>query len=62
MAAGAQLALMLLTMMAQGPVPVPAPWNTVYLVGQIIFWIVTLGFHIARLRAPGHIGASVNQP
>jgi hypothetical protein len=60
--AGVLLALMLLTMLAPGGLFLfPPPWNTVYLVGQIIVWIVTLGFLIARAGAPRHIGASVDQ-
>jgi hypothetical protein len=61
-AAGALLALMLLTMIAPGGLFLfPAPWNTVYLGGQIIVWIVTLGFLIARAGAPRHIAASADQ-
>jgi len=61
-AAGALLALMMLTMIAPGGLFLfPAPWNTVYLVGQIIVWIATLGFLIARAGAPRHIGARAGE-
>jgi len=62
LAAGMLLALMLIMMVAPGGLfLLPAPWNTVYLVGQIIVWILVLGFLVLRARPGSHTGALVDQ-
>jgi hypothetical protein len=50
--AGILLGVTLLLMLAPGGLfLLPAPWNTVYVFGQVIVWIVTLVFLLGRAQA-----------
>jgi len=55
--AGTLLGVTLLLMLAPGGLfLLPAPWNTVYVWGQVIVWIVTLVFLLGLAQAENRMG------